>query len=394
MKSILMMSQNDEKSDLNDAPEFFRGGVVKMFDLMDSKKIRLTSLKNELVRKPPPTASELRREVPVATLQEFLGRDLSTHDILSGLVLTKHELETAITDPDAWEEGCILEVGDALVPQAVRYALQASHNGIWEPSLYQKIPHGDKNKLRAYWNKTILKWLRQKPRSRFLSETEPETDPWYCIRERIDVFQQLAKKIGKSLQTKNSSGGKPDRQSWTQDKLDNAIREYQADRAKSYADMRDAIERGKPGAKKKAQEVFGRNAIFRALNAKASIMVSRSPVWEAIAEDLKFKLNRNRAKGTRHTKRRGKIGLEIAEEKKSAKQEEGVDNTHADHAMGEVEREETCRLIGVLANTGKNDKEKARNKEIACDLLMKLKNDELTDDEVRQKVNDILNSQR
>jgi hypothetical protein len=69
----------------------------------------------------------------------------------------------------------------------------------------------------------------------------------------------------------------PELRSWTQKELDKAIRQYKAERAASYADLLDAVRRNKPGAKKKAQEIYGRNAIARALGVKAKAMVSKSP---------------------------------------------------------------------------------------------------------------------
>ena len=65
-------------------------------------------------------------------------------------------------------------------------------------------------------------------------------------------------------QTKKLSGNETKLRSYTQDDLDDDIRKYKAKHAKSYADMCDAIAKGLKGAKKNAQERFGRNAIVRA----------------------------------------------------------------------------------------------------------------------------------
>jgi hypothetical protein len=185
--------------------------------------------------------------------------------------------------------------------------------------------------------------------------------------------------------TKPPANGKPERRSWTQADLDAAIRQYKADRAKSYADLCDAITSGRVGAKKKAQEIYGRNAIARALNVSAPAMVSKSPVWVAIAKELGLPLNRSRTvQGTRHTQRPGKIGHEAAVEEKSATPEEGADNAPAEQQLETAERQETIRLINALARAGKNAKEKIRNEKTATDIHEKLQRDEYTDDQARQ----------
>jgi hypothetical protein len=110
---------------------------------------------------------------------------------------------------------------------------------------------------------------------------------------------------------------KADLRAWTQDDLDKAIREYKAQRAASYAGLRDGSKRNSPAAKKAAKEVYGRNAIARALGVKSRSMVSKSPAWIAIAQDLGLELHRGLVTGTRRTAKPGKIGLDMAVEQKS-----------------------------------------------------------------------------
>jgi hypothetical protein len=74
--------------------------------------------------------------------------------------------------------------------------------------------------------------------------------------------------------------------SYTQGDLDNAIREFKANRSRLYADVLDAVQKGRPNAVKNARKAFGRNVIARELRCKASAMVSASPVWRAIAAEL------------------------------------------------------------------------------------------------------------
>ncbi|MCL2641657.1 MAG: hypothetical protein FWD53_12485, partial [Phycisphaerales bacterium] len=190
---------------------------------------------------------------------------------------------------------------------------------------------------------------------------------------------------------KKPSGNKPELQSWTQGDLDNAIRKYQADRASAYTDIRDAVVKGKKGAKKAAQELFGRNAIARALNVKSPPMVSKSPAWVAIAVDLGLSLKRGKAHGTRHTKRTGKVGHDKAIEDKSATPEAGGDNAPAEAKLEIAEQQETLRQIDELAKTGKTAKKKAENKKAAAELKTKYENGEITDDQARQVVKMALN---
>ncbi|MCL2646270.1 MAG: hypothetical protein FWD61_04585 [Phycisphaerales bacterium] len=79
-----------------------------------------------------------------------------------------------------------------------------------------------------------------------------------------------------SASTKPPTDSKSELQSWTQTDLDNAIRQYKADRSAAYADLCEAVRKGSAAAKKKAKEVYGRNAIARALGVKSKAMVSKS----------------------------------------------------------------------------------------------------------------------
>ena len=147
--------------------------------------------------------------------------------------------------------------------------------------------------------------------------------------------------------------------------MDNEIRKYKADRAASYAELCEAVKRNQPGAKKKAAEIYGRNAIARALGVKSTAMVSKSPAWIAIAGELGLSLNRSRrTQGTRHTQKPGKIGHDIAVEEKSMTPEAGADNAPAEQVLETAERQETIRLINKMARTGKNAREKADNQSV------------------------------
>jgi hypothetical protein len=185
---------------------------------------------------------------------------------------------------------------------------------------------------------------------------------------------------------------------WTQPDLDKAIRQYKADRAARYRELVYAIKGDKsiglppsPLAKKAAQEVYGRNAIARALGVKSAAMVSKSPAWIAIAKELEIDLRRGRACGTWRTVKPGKIGLEMALEQKSERPADTADNAPADAGLESAERQVTISMINRLARSGKGAKQKAERERAAEDLIRKLQRDEISDDDARQIVELTLN---
>jgi hypothetical protein len=100
----------------------------------------------------------------------------------------------------------------------------------------------------------------------------------------------------------------PPKRSRTQVDLDEAIREYKAERASTYYDLVDGVRRGTSGATKSARDLFGRNAIVRALGVTSAAMVSKSAVWQAIADELELR-GPSRSTSRRPAQR---IGLDIA----------------------------------------------------------------------------------
>ena len=196
---------------------------------------------------------------------------------------------------------------------------------------------------------------------------------------------------GETADAKRTGKGRENLRSWTQEDLDKAILQYKAARSASYADLREGIKRNRPVARKAALEVYGRNAIARALGVKSPSMVSKSPAWIAIANELGLELRRGKPLGTRHTGKRGRIGYDIALERKSATPASGDDNAPADEALESAERQETIRQINRLARSGRTAKEKADRQRAAEDLLRRLQCEECTDDRARQVVEMILN---
>jgi hypothetical protein len=74
--------------------------------------------------------------------------------------------------------------------------------------------------------------------------------------------------------------------SYTQDELDRAIRAFRARRSAKYAELREAIGKGRKNSVTGARRIFGRNALARELRCKGSAMISKSPVWKEIRAEL------------------------------------------------------------------------------------------------------------
>lgn len=157
--------------------------------------------------------------------------------------------------------------------------------------------------------------------------------------------------------------------SWTQPDLNAAIIEYKAKRASNYQDLVAGVQAGRPGAIKSAREMFGRNAISRELGVKAKVMVSKSPEWKAIAEELQLPHGKDR-----NNRKLAKVGLDIAIEARAADASETV----LDIAI----QNETIRL--VRASLPDAD---------AAALIEKLQCGEITDDQARMLV-DVVKDQK
>jgi len=147
--------------------------------------------------------------------------------------------------------------------------------------------------------------------------------------------------------------------SFTQADLDNAIREYKAQRASRYGDLVEAVKAGKASAMRDARRLFGRNAIAKALGCKSKAMVSKSAAWKAIAAELQLSK-------TAATPRQ-RVGEGIAVEQAAEAQGDTVSQT--------VIRQETLRLIN--AKLPKNEAEAT---------VHKLQIGDMSDDDARKLV--------
>jgi hypothetical protein len=171
-----------------------------------------------------------------------------------------------------------------------------------------------------------------------------------------------SRRSGRAESPKRLSSKQTQKRSWTQVDLDEAIRKYKSERASTYNDLVDAVKRGRKGAKKSARDLFGRNAVVRALGVKSAAMVSNSPVWQAIADELKLR-GPSRSTSHPHSQR---IGLEIAME----------DQAQATSApiLDQAVQQETIRLIGksMPATEAEATIEKLQRGEISDDAAREL----------------------
>ncbi len=156
----------------------------------------------------------------------------------------------------------------------------------------------------------------------------------------------------------------PKKRSWTQGDLDSAIHEYKAQRASRYDELVQRVKSGHPGAKKAAQEMFGRNAIVKALGVRSPAMVTKSKAWHGIAADLGLQCKANEGHRAPRPK---KIGLDMALQKQA--------DTQADIVVDKASRNETIRLIS------KNLKGKE-----AEDTLASLDRGDMTDEQAHDIV--------
>ena len=179
---------------------------------------------------------------------------------------------------------------------------------------------------------------------------------------------------------------------WTQGELDKAIAEYKAKRGARYGELVTTLSdpqmtpKARRAAKKTARQLFGRNAIARALDCRTPGMVSRSPEWLVIAEALGFNLRRKQLTGTRHTAKRGRVGFEHAIEGKSRNPANGAENEPPDAGMLKAEKGETYREIRRLATSGRTPAQKDERRRDAADLKAKYDRGEMTDEQVRETV--------
>jgi hypothetical protein len=149
-------------------------------------------------------------------------------------------------------------------------------------------------------------------RRKSLPPIPDEPGPPYTVHSELKTLQKLRDICAAILEGKAAQVEPDKKRSWTQPELDDAIREYRATRASTYKDLVAAVRKGRRGAVESARKIYGRNAIAKALGVRAASMISKSNVWQHIAEELRL----NRAY-EQSLPRRKRIGLEAALERKA-----------------------------------------------------------------------------
>jgi hypothetical protein len=196
-------------------------------------------------------------------------------------------------------------------------------------------------------------------------------DQWVVIREKLlelGVIPAASATAGRTDASarKPRQGGKVPVRSWTQTDLDAAIRNYKSQRSSTYGDLVDAIKRDKPGAQKSAQRVYGRNVLARELGVKSRAMITKSPEWQAIADELRLPRGKRKAR----PKVGKKIGHDIAVEQQAV--DVGVP------IVDQVVRNETIRLI-----------RKSMSNTEAEATVEKLVRGDMTDEQARELIGEV-----
>lgn len=177
----------------------------------------------------------------------------------------------------------------------------------------------------------------------------------------------------------------PAKRAWTAPELNEAIREYVAQRSKRYQDFLAILDNPKESPRRKtliqneAQKMFGRNVVAKALGVKSARMVSQSSAWVAVASALGFPLKRDQI--GQPSGRLQKIGIDIAVEKASMAADADADHAPADTQLLLREQAETLRQIHHFGESGLSDAAT-----MAASLLEKYNGGEMTDEQVRRTI--------
>ena len=197
-------------------------------------------------------------------------------------------------------------------------------------------------------------------------------------KQRVLAFQRVLEQQQKQPRRASSTANRSKRgkqqvvpvKSWTQVDLDEAIRKYKAERASSYPDLVAGVRANRQTAKSAAQNTYGRNSIARALGVKAPAMVTKSPVWQAIADELGISRGKERKQASLQ-----KVGLDIAIERQST--ESSVSG------LDVAVRNETIKLV-----------RKAMGREEAEAIVERLRDGTITDDQARELAETVQDQKR
>lgn len=186
---------------------------------------------------------------------------------------------------------------------------QHRHMGLVEPSMEGT---GD-------WIAYLAATLKGTDHVRVVYETEQLSAP---VKASMVSIERIVAAL-ESGAKRRPAWGVPQPKSWTQDELDEAIRGYIQKHVDIRNQLRDTICGGdseeRREAVQKARTLFGRNSMAKALGVKSQAMISKSVAWRALAAVLGLQGSRG-PKGTRNTRPRGRVGMDIAVEHASRSQ--------------------------------------------------------------------------
>ena len=201
------------------------------------------------------------------------------------------------------------------------------------------------------------------------ADVPPQPDPPGTVGEfqrGLDsVIKWCASDEAKQLERRRGGKKSPEpagKRSWTQPELDEAIEKYKVGRSANFSELVERVAKGSRGAKKAAQEMFGRNAVARALGARSPTMVGKSPVWREIRDAL----------GLGRTSRGAKIGHDVAVESQSV--------ARGDVTVEEASRRETLSRIETELSAATTPGEK----DSLSAIRDRLESGTMSDDEARK----------
>ncbi len=226
-------------------------------------------------------------------------------------------------------------------------------------------------------------------------DTTPIAEAISTSIEKLGQVFQPSAPISKPKQksTSPSKSNAVDKRSWTSGELNEAIREYRAQRASIIQQFTSVLENpnATPSQKNRirqnARKLFGRNAIARALGVKSPRMVGESSAWKALAGILELPRKkddptRRRSQQADHTNT-----PDIPATPRSAQKPYEADDSSipADVLDMQQERKQTLKSIRKLATSGGDG-----TREHAESLLDAYDRGEMTDEQVRQTVDMLL----
>lgn len=196
----------------------------------------------------------------------------------------------------------------------------------------------------------------------------------------------------KSVARKTSKSDHAPKRSWTTEELEEAIRDYRAERASTLQEFVSILDNPKTSlskkrlARKNAIKLFGRNVIARALGVKSAKMVGDTMAWKAVAGLLGLPRKTNEVT-RKYSIREDDDASEPASRPRSATKPYSEDESSfsPDDILMQKEREETLKYIRRLAHSMRDGADKQ-----AASLFSEYDAGLKTDEQVRAIVDSLL----